>query len=242
MDTTFDGLLNHRVTLEQPIKGFRIAIDTVLLAAAVPVETGQRVLEFGCGVGGAMLALASRVHGVSIDGIEIQAELVELCRRNIQRNPTANDLTVCEGDIAQVPLLSAYEHVMMNPPYHNETRHSVSACHSKRQANTAMTDTLPLWISSASQALKPGGVLTLIHRADCLQEILRLALLHCGGVEWVFLQPKDHANPKRVIVRATKGTESLSWERQSLVLHREDGKYTDVLEDILRHAKPLEFH
>ncbi len=42
METTFDGLLNKRIWLEQPAEGFRIAVDTVLLAAAVP-GAGRRM-------------------------------------------------------------------------------------------------------------------------------------------------------------------------------------------------------
>ena len=102
MNTTLDGLLDRRVTLEQPAEGYRVAVDTVLLAAAVPIETGQKALDLGCGVGGAMLCLACRVPGITITGIEIQDELTQLCRANIARNTFATGLDVVQGDVARL--------------------------------------------------------------------------------------------------------------------------------------------
>ena len=56
-----DSLLGGQVALWQPADGYRVAIDTVLLAAAVRVGPGARVLELGSGVGAASLCVANRV-------------------------------------------------------------------------------------------------------------------------------------------------------------------------------------
>ena len=40
-----DGLLGGRVTILQPAGGYRTAIDPVLLAAAVPAQPGETVLD-----------------------------------------------------------------------------------------------------------------------------------------------------------------------------------------------------
>ena len=57
---TQDGLLDGRVTLLQPEKGFRAGLDSVLLAAAVSGPEGPaRALEIGCGAGAALLAAAA---------------------------------------------------------------------------------------------------------------------------------------------------------------------------------------
>jgi hypothetical protein len=58
---TEDRLLGGRIRLNQPAAGYRVAIDPVFLAAAVPAEPHQLVLDVGCGAGGAMLCLAARV-------------------------------------------------------------------------------------------------------------------------------------------------------------------------------------
>ena len=52
-ETTENRLLGGRVRLRQPARGYRAGMDAALLAAAVPVAPGQRLIEAGCGVGGA---------------------------------------------------------------------------------------------------------------------------------------------------------------------------------------------
>src|ERR1700743_835680 len=103
MLTTLDGLLNRRVTLEQPEDGFRVAVDTVFLAAAVPAKAGDKLLELGCGVGGAVLAVACRIPGISIPGVEIQDDLADLCRRNISRNALEAEMVVQSSDATKLP-------------------------------------------------------------------------------------------------------------------------------------------
>src|SRR5690348_10207584 len=73
-----DALLGGRVKLLQPVEGYRVAIDPVLLAAAVPAGAGDSVLDLGCGVGAAALCLAARVPGCRVTGVEVQRELVWL--------------------------------------------------------------------------------------------------------------------------------------------------------------------
>ena len=242
METTFDGLLNKRVTLEQPAKGFRVAVDTVLLASAVPALVGQRGLDLGCGAGGAMLALACRVADICVAGLEIQPELAELCRRNIILNKFQGRLSVEVGDVAQLDEPGAFDHALMNPPYHDAARHDASDNDIKRIANTSSGGDLAIWIAHAAKALKPDGMLTMIHRADCLDDILAELGRSFGRVDIVPVLPTLDAPPKRVIVRARKGGEKVVHTGQPLILHGDGGRYTDEAESILRHAEPLRFH
>ncbi len=246
MDTTLDGMLNRRVALEQPKDGFRVAVDTVLLAASVPARAGERCLDFGCGAGGAMLCLAVRVPGLRITGIELQPELAALCRRNIARNAWAEGLDVREGDVTDLPPALAAEwgadHVFMNPPYHEAARHDVSARADRRIANTEKEGDLARWIAAAARALKTGGMLTLIHRADRLEEIIRWSETHFGGIEILPVLPREGAAAGRVILRAKKGAAPAPPRHaRPLVLHGPGGGYTPEADDILRHAQAAGF-
>jgi tRNA1(Val) A37 N6-methylase TrmN6 len=243
LKTTIDGLLNNRIKFEQPADGYRVAIDTVLLAAAVPAAAGQKVLELGCGVGGAMLALACRVSGIAVTGIEIQSALAHLCAANIECNALAAELRVTEGDATRLPdkMKGAFDHVMMNPPYHDKAHHDVSAHPGKRKANTEEEGDLALWIASAAQALKSGGILTLIHRADRLDEILDKLKEDFGAVWIKPIAPKAGRAPKRVIVRAEKGGNLSQTICSPLILHNADGAFTDETDSILRYIGKMEF-
>jgi tRNA1(Val) A37 N6-methylase TrmN6 len=57
---TENTVLDGRVRLLQPERGYRAGMDAALLAAACEAADGARVLEAGCGVGAALLAAASR--------------------------------------------------------------------------------------------------------------------------------------------------------------------------------------
>ena len=100
MDVTDDTLLEGAVSLRQPKDGFRVAIDTVFLAAAVAARGGQRVFEPGAGVGGASLCLARRVDGLRIAGIEKNPALVTLAGDNIRANGMIGAVEIMAGDIA----------------------------------------------------------------------------------------------------------------------------------------------
>ena len=73
-----DGLLGGRLRLRQPTAGYRVAIDPVFLAAAVPAGPRDTVLDIGCGVGAAALCLAARVPGCRVTGIDVQRDLISL--------------------------------------------------------------------------------------------------------------------------------------------------------------------
>jgi tRNA1(Val) A37 N6-methylase TrmN6 len=241
--TTIDGLLNNRIKIEQPENGYRVAVDTLLLAAAVPAQAREEVLELGCGVGGAMLALACRVPGAKITGIEIQGALARLCLTNIERNARHNALKVmtCDATRLPLPMENAFDHVMMNPPYHEGTRHNVSADEGKRIANTESEGNLPLWIASAAKALKDGGMLTLIHRADRREEIAGLLKSDFGALLIKPVVSKPDGPPKRILLRAVKGAPFAQTILEPLIMHNHDGSFTPEADGILRDAGAMEF-
>ncbi len=249
MDTTTDKLLNSRITVEQPAKGYRIAVDTLLLAAAVPVQTGQgqKVLELGCGVGGAMLALATRVDDASIVGLELQEPMVALCASNIALNGFDERLKVEKGDVAKMPEKWAgqFDHVMMNPPFHHGKTHSASANPSKKMANTESAEAnLAVWLAHAAHTLKIGGCMTMIHRADRQDEIIMLA---STSFSTIIIKPiwskKEGGTCKRIIICALKGEGKDGVAvtiAQPFILYGNDGLYSSNANEILREAGAMQ--
>ena len=77
-----DKLLGGRIMFRQPKQGYRVAIDPVLLASAVPATNKSRVLDLGAGVGAASLCLIKRVPGCHVDAVELQKDLSELAKEN----------------------------------------------------------------------------------------------------------------------------------------------------------------
>jgi len=237
---TEDGILGNRIRLRQPVEGDRAAIDPVLLAAAVPANPGETILDAGTGSGAAALCLARRLPGVTIEAIEIQPDLALLARENAAINGFESRLTIREGDLLTSPE-ARFDHVMTNPPFLELEEGTASPDARRRRAHVLDETGLDGWIGACLAALREGGTLTMIHRADRIDRILA-AFSGLAGEAVIFpLWPLAGKPARRVIVRARKGILAPAQIHPGLVLHDPAGGYTDAAERILRHAGALVF-
>lgn len=237
IETTDDTLLDGTVIIRQPKYGFRAAIDSVLLPAAINAVSGERVLEIGAGCGAASLCLARRLAGIRISGIEIQPHLVRLAGENIRKNGLEGQVDIMLGDVDKpLPprLQGPFDHVMLNPPYLREANSRSSPNTEKTVANVEGDVPLELWLRSAYGLLRHKGYVTLIHRADRLDDIMFALGRNFGGVTVFPLWPKNGVSAKRVIVRARKGVATPLRLTAGLVLHAENGDFTEMAAAALR--------
>src|SRR6202051_4310899 len=82
---TEDAFLGGQLRLRQPKSGHRAGHDAMLLAAATTARSGDRVVDFGAGIGAAGLAVAKRVAGIKLILVEIDEGLAELGPGNSTR-------------------------------------------------------------------------------------------------------------------------------------------------------------
>jgi tRNA1(Val) A37 N6-methylase TrmN6 len=233
--TSVDALLGGRVKIEQPVQGYRSGIDPVLLAAAVPAKPGEHVLELGIGAGAAALCLLARIDGVCITGVERDQKFAKLARSNAALNKMEDGLKIVEGEVGNEPGFGLFDHVFMNPPYHDSKRHDKGAA-----ASHMAEDELPAWINYAFRHLKDGGTCTLIHRADALAKIIgALAALPAGAVKILPIVSHAGEPAKRVIVSAVKGRKTPLTLLSPLVVHKADGGYEDLCRSILEGTRAL---
>ncbi|OWJ68305.1 tRNA1(Val) (adenine(37)-N6)-methyltransferase [Inquilinus limosus] len=234
-----DRLLGGRVRLLQPRDGYRAAIDPVLLAAAVAAGPGERVADLGCGVGAALLCLAARCPEVAVTGVERDPGLAALARDNLGLNGLAGRATVIEGSVAEPIPDAPFDRVMMNPPFLPPGRGRTSAHQIKAAANVEDGLDLAGWIAAAAKVLKPRGWLTLVHRADRIDEICAALRPGFGAVTLFPLWPRAGEPARRVLVQARRGGRSPAVLAAGLVLHEADGGYTPAAQAVLRDAAPL---
>lgn len=239
---TEDTVLNGRVRLLQPRRGYRAGLDAALLAAACDAVPGQRVLEAGCGAGGVLLAAAARRPEVRFVGIERDAGALALAQENITLNGFEDRVEAVEGDVAvrfSVLGLEPFDAAMTNPPFFDDPD-SLRGPAPDRRAAWMADDGLAAWIGFMSKGVREGGTITLIHRADRLADILTLLGEKCGGVQVLPIHPFADAPAKRVLVRAVKTGKGPLRLLPALVLHDHGGeKHRPEVEAILRGETAL---
>jgi tRNA1(Val) A37 N6-methylase TrmN6 len=238
-------VLDGRLVLRQPAEGYRAAIDPVLLAASVITRPGEKVLDLGSGIGTAALCLARRCPDTSVVGLELQTDLVQLAKENADHNELSTMASFLVGDINSPPDTLAdtvFDQIIANPPYYRADQAQISPNQTKALANVEGEGGLQAWMDFARRFLKDGGVLTIIHTADRLADLMEVVgAHHFGSVEIMPFWPKQGRAAKRVILRCRKGGKAATILHAGLQLHEGDGKYTCEADRILMDAGPLVF-
>ncbi len=242
---TEDALLGGRIRLRQPATGFRVAIDPVLLAAAVPVVAGESVLDVGAGVGAAALCLAARIGDCRVFGIEIQQDLVRVAGENVALNALTGRVDIVTGDLTRPPprlAAGTFDHVMANPPYHEAGRVDRSPDAGKAAASIETVGGLAEWVGFCLAMVRQGGSVSFVHRADRLDALLARLSPRAGAIVVFPLWPDAAGSQpaKRVIVQARKGLATPLRLARGLALHADGGGYTAQAEAILRDGAALE--
>src|ERR1700722_19067611 len=159
---TEDAFLGGQLRLRQRRSGHRAGHDAMLLAAATPARAGDRVVDFGAGIGAAGLALARGVAGIELVLVEIDAGLAALARGNAASNAIAAevavlDVTSAADSFAAVGLSPhSFDFVLIIPLFNDSVRHRASPDQARKIAHVATSVTLESWIHSGRRILKSG--------------------------------------------------------------------------------------
>lgn len=240
LDTTTRGhLLGGRVAYMQPAKGFRSAIDPVLLAAAIPARPGERVLEGGTGAGAALLCLAARIPGLAGLGIDRDVALIRLARANALANAWP-DLWFATADMESCPAgTGTMDHAFANPPYHPENG-TVSPESARDTAKRATAGLLGRWAAALAWPLRHRGTLTFIVAPWLLEDALASMRDAGAPAETIFpIWPKAGRKARFILLRGRKNGRTQVAIGPGLILHADSGGFRAEAETILRDGAAL---
>ena len=246
-DLTKNKFLGNKLEIFQFSDGYRGNIDSVLVAAAVAAESGQKVLELGCGNGVALCCLLYRISGLEVFGIEIDKKVADLCQQNIASNNFKANIFI--GDVTtNIKELKSksFDHVFMNPPFFKKNSVIQSPTLSSRLAKVERV-ALSEWILVAKKRCKPKGLVTIIQRVERLPEIIKYLDGDFGQITVQPLSSFKDTSPKTVIVQAKKSSRAAFKLLTSKIVHKRDKDtgnviYEDEFEEILRNGYPLQLN
>ncbi|RZJ00194.1 MAG: methyltransferase domain-containing protein [Brevundimonas sp.] len=217
-------------------------MDAALLAASVTARSGERLIEAGCGAGGALMQVGARSPGLVLTGVERDPAMADLARENAMLNGA--DARVVEGDIAagfRALDLQPFDWAISNPPFFDDPSALRAPAPGKRGAWMA-DDGLAAWTGFLLKAVREGGRIVVVHRADRLADLLDLLAQTAGSFSIRPIHPYADEPAKRVLVQAIKTGKAPLRLLPPLILHDRSGaQHTPEAEAILRGEAALPF-
>lgn len=234
-----DAFLGGKISLHQLKDGYRAGMDAAVLAAALDLKPGQRALEFGCGAGAALLSAAVLYPDAQLTGIELDPEAAALAQGNIALNDLADRVSVIEGDALTDKAARELDAVFFNPPFFDDP--TALRAPKSGKAPAWMSDAgLEAWMEAGLKRLKSGGVITVIQRADRLDDLLLALKGRAGAVTILPIQPRATDPAKRVLVQAIKTGKGPLQLLPALILHETGGSgFTTEADAIFRGERRL---
>lgn len=163
-DTLFDGDL----ICYQYRAGYRFSVDAVLAAHFCDINGVATALDLASGSGIIGLILAYLHPELRLQGLEIQAELVALARKNIRRNRMEGRLEIIQGDVKQVNTVwqaECFDLVVCNPPYRKCGSGRISNGHQAAIARHELKADLNDMLSAAKYCVRNHGHVVMVYPA-----------------------------------------------------------------------------
>ena len=202
------GIANLKIIQDKRL--YRFTSDSVLLSRFAAVKKGEKIADFCAGSG----IVAFHTHALHIDKppaqytlFEMQAPLCDLAKKTIEYNGFEN-FTVVNCRLQDIPkeYNERFSLILCNPPYERAGTGFDNADYEKAVCRKEITLTLAEIATAAAKALKYGGRLCMVHRADRLAEICYV--LKGVGIEvkkLQFVAGRDGTKPYLVLLEGVKG-------------------------------------
>jgi tRNA1Val (adenine37-N6)-methyltransferase len=180
-DITVDSIWSADIRIAQPKRGYRFAVDAVLLAHFLKSEPETEALEIGAGCG-VISILFSRLQPCKrLTAVEIQPELAELAVRNFSANGMKPFATVLEQDARELSRhfpSESFDLIFCNPPYRRVGAGKLNPNSQKAIARHELKMTLEDLFVCAGRLLKPSGRLSVILPDFRERDFRKLAEIH----------------------------------------------------------------
>jgi tRNA1Val (adenine37-N6)-methyltransferase len=231
---TTDSFFNGCIQVKQNRSGYRFSIDAVLLAWHTGPRPDDTVLDLGTGCGIIPMILAYRYPGIRVYGIEVQSDLADIARLNIEENHMEDrifircmDMNTLNHNITSGPV----DLVVCNPPFRKARSGRVNPDQQRAIARHEIKTTLYDVINTAHSMLRTSGRFVIVYPAERIAD--SLSQMRAAGIEpkWIrMIHSGKNTNAKLILIEGKKGGRPGLKIGPALIIYRENGTYSDEVE------------
>ena len=195
----------------QDTRLYRFTSDSVLLSRFAKAKNGDNVADFcaGSGIVAFHFYAVNRhsVKNLSFTLFEMQKPLLQLATKTATLNGFEN-FSFVDGKLQEIPerYREKFSLVLCNPPYERAGSGFDNDEYEKAVCRKEITINLQEIAKAAAFALKFGGRLAILHRADRLAEVCyTLKAVHIEVKKIQFVGGRHGAKPYLVMIEGVKG-------------------------------------
>jgi len=235
-DETLEDLQCANLKLIQKKHGFRFGVDAVLLADFAKSVTSNKTLDLCTGSGIVPILLTAKTNTKEFFGLEIQEEVFAMANRSIMINGLEDKIKLTLGDVKNSVAIYGkrqFDLITCNPPYMPVGCGIKNPTDTKIIARHEVLCTLNDVILSASDMLKVGGHLTMVHKPSRLADILcamRNAKIEPKRIR--FVHKTIGSEPSLVLVDGSFNGGKELRIMPPLFLYNDDGNETKELQEV----------
>lgn len=223
-------------------KGFCFGIDSILLSDfAKEIKREAKVLDLGTGTGIIATLLCKKTELEEIIGIEKQKEVYEMAKKSIQINQLENKFKIINEDIINLNKIlekNTFDAIVTNPPYQKKDAGIKNEEEKRIISRHETTATLEDFIKISKDLLKDKGEFYMVHRPDRLVDIVSLMRKYKIEPKILrFVYANEKSEPKLILIRGIKNARPFLKVQNNLYIYKENGEYTEEINEIYHVPK-----
>ncbi|MBR5227159.1 MAG: tRNA1(Val) (adenine(37)-N6)-methyltransferase [Clostridia bacterium] len=219
---------------------FMFGIDSVMLANTVKTGKKDIVIDLCTGSGVIPILVNAKQEPTKLIGLELQQEMYDLAKRNIELNNLEEKIDVYNIDIREIKsirklLMDRYgkdtvDCITCNPPY-KEIGTGIKIDHGVRDiARNEVMCTLEDVFKTSSGLLKSRGKLYMVHKPERLVDLIYLSRQYNLELKEIrFMQPNIDKKPSIVLLEFVKDGGHECNVREILIQYDNNGKHSEEI-------------